>query len=461
MSQLEVTSPFDQSLIEALPRTDEATATAALERAYEIYDHRGRWLSASQRIDILDRLAKLVEAQVELLAKQAAREGGKPLCDSRVEMQRAVVGISIAKEAVKNLTGQEVPMGLTKSTEDRWAFSYREPRGVVLAISAFNHPFNLLVHQVVTAVAAGCPVVVKPASATPLSCRSLVDLLTEAGLPEGWVQMILTDNEVTARLVSHPKVAFLSFIGSSKVGWQLRSRLAPGASCALEHGGVAPAIVDETADLDDALPLLTKGAFYHAGQVCVSVQRIYAHRSIAESLAESLAERARVLRVGDPLDEQTEVGPLIHPREVDRVHTWVTRAKEGGAKVLCGAKKLSDTLYAPTVLVNPPSDAEVSRLEVFGPVVCVYDYDDIEEAIECANLESEYFQSALFTNRLDRALDIGRRLHGTAVMVNDHTAFRADWMPFGGHRNSGLGLGGIEHSMRDMTIERMIVFRHT
>ena len=459
MADLQVTSAFDQSPLDTLEKTSREAALAALARAHDLYADRDNWLSPKQRIEILTKLAALVADRVDELALQAAKEGGKPLRDSLVELQRAVNGIESAKETIPRLTGNEVPMGQNAASEGRWAITYREPRGVVLAISAFNHPFNLLIHQVITAIAAGCPVLIKPATSTPLSCRSLIELLDVAGLPENWAQMILTENEVTSELVGDKRVAFMTFIGSARVGWMLRSKLAPGASCALEHGGVAPAIVDETADLDDALPLLTKGGFYHAGQVCVSVQRIFAHHCIAQELSHRLAEAARALSVGDPTDAATEVGPLIRPSEVDRVDAWVRAAQEGGAQVLCGGKKLSDTTYAPTVLLDPPLDAEVSQKEVFGPVVCVYSYDDIDDAVLAANLESEYFQASLFTNQLDRALSLSRRLHGTAVMVNDHTAFRVDWMPFGGHRNSGLMLGGIEHSMRDMTLERMVVFR--
>lgn len=459
MSKLEVTAPYDGTLLKEYEYHTEEQAFEALATAHAAYENRDGWLSGKKRIEVLDALASSIESKVDELALQAAREGGKPLQDSLVEVRRAVSGVKVARDAIARLTGEEIPMGINSASLGRWAVTYREPRGVVLAISAFNHPFNLLIHQLVTGIAAGCPVVIKPAAATPMSCESLVKMIHEGGLDERWCQMILTENEVTARLVSDERVAFMTFIGSADVGWMLRSKLARGASCALEHGGVAPAIVDETADLDDAIPLLTKGGFYHAGQVCVSVQRIYAHNSIRGALTERLVEAASSLKVGDPTKPDTEVGPLIRPSEIERVHEWVTEAKNGGAEVLCGGEALSKTTYAPTVLLNPPDDARVSRDEVFGPVVCVYGYDDIEDAVRRANLQHAYFQAALFTNRLDRALDVGRRLHGMAVMVNDHTAFRVDWMPFGGHRESGLNLGGIEHSMRDMTVERMIVFR--
>lgn len=459
MSKLQVTAAYDQSVIKEYEYDTEERALAVLADAYDAYTERKGWLSGAKRIEILNALAGAIESNFEDLALQAAREGGKPLRDSLVEIQRAIDGVRVASAAVSRLVGHEVPMGINEKSLGRWAVTYREPRGVVLAISAFNHPFNLLIHQVVTAIAAGCPVVVKPASATPMSCESLVKMIHGAGLPKPWCQMILTDNDVTAKLVADERVAFLTFIGSSKVGWMLRSKLAPGARCALEHGGVAPVILDETADLDDAVPLLTKGGFYHAGQVCVSVQRIYVHTSIQKELTSRLVEAAKALEVGDPTRMETEVGPLIWPKEVKRVHEWVTEAKEKGAQVLCGGEPLGDTTYAPTVLLNPPDEVRISTDEVFGPVVCIYSYEDIDDALKRANLEHAYFQAALFTNRLDRALDIGRRLHGMAVMINDQTAFRVDWMPFGGHRDSGLNLGGIEHSMRDMTIERMIVFR--
>ena len=455
----EVKSAFNETLIETLTYADEQTALAALEKAHALHRDRGGWLDATVRIRILERFASIVESQADALARQAAREGGKPLRDSIVEIERAIDGVRIAVKEISGLHGTEIPMQLTDSSVQRFAHTYREPRGVVLAISAFNHPFNLIIHQVITAVAAGCPVLVKPAFTTPMSCKSVVDLLGEAGLPEGWCQLLLTENAVTEKLVGDPRVSFLTFIGSARVGWYLRSKLAPGAACALEHGGVAPVIVDATADIDASIPLLARGGFYHAGQVCVSVQRIYLHRSIAEQFTHKFVGAVRDLKTGDPLDATTDVGPLIARREVDRVATWVKEAIDSGAELLCGGKKVSETTYAPTVLRNPPDDARVSREEIFGPVVALYTFDNFDEAIARANAPDVFFQASIFTRDLDTALSASRRLNGMAVMVNDHTAFRVDWMPFGGHRQSGLGMGGIGHTMRDMTLERMVVFK--
>lgn len=270
---------------------------------------------------------------------------------------------------------------------------------------------------------------------------------------------MVCDNENSEKLVTDDRTSYLSFIGSGNVGWFLRSKLSPGTRCALEHGGVAPVIVEADADFEPMIDSLLKGGFYHAGQVCVSVQRIFAHEDICERLAEKLSAKAGELVVGDPLDQKTEVGPLILPREVDRVEAWVDEAKNQGARVLCGGHRLSDTCYAPTVLLDPPEDAKVSQLEIFGPVVCVYSYKDRQDAIKRANALPYAFQASIFTKSLDTALDAVKQLNATAVMVNDHTAFRVDWMPFGGRDSSGIGMGGIQYSMHAMTREKLMVFK--
>ncbi len=459
MSDLKVLSAYDQKVLATLKRDDRATCFRYLQEAHALYEDRNSWLKKTTRLKILRKAAQLIEERADELALQAAKEGGKPFADSQVEIARAVEGIETAIAVMRTEGGREIPMGLSDASTDRFAVTYREPRGPVIAISAFNHPFNLIIHQVIPAIAVGAPVLVKPASSTPLSCISLVEILREAGLPKEWCRVILCDNETATAIVSHEHIAFLSFIGSGKVGWMLRSKLPPGATCALEHGGMAPVIVDESARLADAVPRLLKGGFYHAGQVCVSVQRIYVHNSLKAQLIEQLVLGAKKLVVGDPQDSLTEVGPLISPREVDRVDSWVKEAQEKGAQVVLGGKKLSSTTYCPTLLIDPPDDAKVSTEEIFGPVVCVYGYDDINEAIARANRPASFFQAAIFTQNHEAALTISRRLKGMAVMVNDHTAFRVDWMPFGGHQNSGLGAGGIGYSMHDMSLERMVVFR--
>ena len=239
----------------------------------------------------------------------------------------------------------------------------------------------------------------------------------------------------------------------------LRSKLASGTRCALEHGGAAPVIIDHDADLEDALPLIAKGGFYHAGQVCVSTQKVFVHESLIYDFSKELVKLAEKLVVGDPNDEKTEVGPLIQKNEVDRVDQWVNEAKMAGAKILTGGKKIGTTCYAPTIILNPPDEVKVSTHEIFGPVVNIYPFKDRLNAIERANLTPFSFQAAVFTRSIDTALDTAKRMNATAVMINDHTAFRVDWMPFGGRKDSGLGVGGILPTMLEMTEEKLLVFR--
>jgi acyl-CoA reductase-like NAD-dependent aldehyde dehydrogenase len=254
-------------------------------------------------------------------------------------------------------------------------------------------------------------------------------------------------------------VAFLSFIGSAGVGWMLRSKLPPGTRCALEHGGSAPMLIDRDVDLDAIIEPVVKGGYYHAGQVCVSTQRIFVHRDVHDAFVERLTQRVAKLRVGDPRAPETEVGPLILPKEVERVARWVEEALAGGARASTGAKRLGETTYAPTVLLDPAADARVSREEVFGPVTCVYPYTQLDQAIERANSLPLAFQASVFTRDLDVAMRAAERLDASSVMVNDHTAFRVDWMPFAGRKHSGYGVGGIGWTMHDMTQAKLIVLK--
>ena len=455
---IEVTCPYDGETIATVEVADASIVEQALTTANNLFKDRKRWLPQPRRVEILQRVAELMKERAEALAQDAAAEGGKPLLDSRVEVARAIDGINICIETLRSGGGEVIPMDVNAASAGRLAFTSHEPIGVVVAGRAFNHPLNLIVHQVGPAIAAGCPVVVKPAKNTPISCFNFVDLLREAGLPAEWCQpLVIRESAISTSLVSDQRVGFFSFIGSARVGWMLRSKLAPGTRCALEHGGVGPVIVAEDAELEDALPKLVKGGLYHAGQVCVSVQRVFAHESIARELALKIAAEAKQLVVGDPLKEETEVGPLIQPAEVERVNQWVNEALAEGAELLAGGEPLTESCYSCTVLYNPASESKVSQQEIFGPVISVTPYSDIDEAIAKANALPYAFQAAVFTQKIDSALHAYRNLDASAVMVNDHTAFRVDWMPFAGLRQSGLGVGGIPHTLHDMQVSKMIV----
>ena len=456
---LQVVQAFDRVLIKEIPVDDEQALKSKLDAAASTLKNRKNWLKPHERMAILKRAAQLLTSEQERFAKLIAQEGGKPFTDAAIEVTRAIDGLNDAAEELRHFAGKEIPMGLTAASEHRWAFTIKEPIGVVAAISAFNHPVNLIVHQVAPAIAVGCPVIIKPASTTPLCCIELINLLRQAGLPEAWCQTLITeDNALAEQLATDERIAFLSFIGSAKVGWSLRSKLSPGTRCALEHGGAAPVIVDRSADIQKTTQSLVKGGYYHAGQVCVSVQRIFVHKEIITAFMDEFVKRVTSLHVGDPLLKETEVGPLILPRETDRVMSWIDEAVAKGAK-LFGGGRLSETTLLPAVLLNPPADAKVSQLEIFGPVTCVYEYEQLDEAIRIANSLPVAFQSSIFSEDMEPALKAAEYLEASTVLINDHTAFRTDWMPFAGLKQSGYGIGGIPWTMNDMSKEKMIVLK--
>ena len=459
MTSLKVKSPFNGRLLQEIPLMDTKAIEEKMAKAHSLFQNRSRWLKPFERIAILERTKKLMEARVEDLSKIAASEGGKPYQDSKIEVLRAINGVQLAIENIGQIKGEQIPMGTTAASLNRLAFTMPEPIGVVLSISAFNHPLNLAVHQIIPAFAVGCPVIIKPASSTPMSAIELVKMMKEAGLPSDWVEVVICNRENAELMVKDSRVNYFSFIGSSEVGWSLRSKLAPGTHCAMEHGGSAPVIVMPDTDIDEAVSLLGKGAFYHAGQVCVSVQRVYVHKSIMEEFSEKLVAYAKSIKVGDPLDPFIEVGPIIDAWEQERIHNWVTEAVDEGAELMCGGYKSLETCYLPTVLMNPSEESKVSKLEVFGPVVCLYKYSKLQDAIDRCNSLDLAFQASVFTKDIDNAMDVVNQINASAVMVNDHTAFRVDWMPFGGRDSSGIGVGGIPYSMKEMTRDKLMVIR--
>ncbi|MBX3101118.1 MAG: aldehyde dehydrogenase family protein [Bacteroidetes bacterium] len=460
MRKLEVHNPWDGSLLETLPLLAASDLEGIIARAQTAHQTPLHQLPAHARVAILEQFLQLMTQQREALIHLAIAEGGKPRTDTEGEFMRALDGVKTALAEMRTWSGEEIPMGYTKASAGRIAFTRYEPIGVVAAFSAFNHPINLFIHQVIPAVAVGTPVIYKPAPDTPLTGIRLTQLLAEAGLPQPWCQTIVIDNESAAALAGHPGIAAVNFIGSARVGWQLRQRLAPGTRLALEHGGAAPVIIDETADLKEALPILCKGAFYHAGQVCVSVQRIFAHRSIAARVAEELSELAAKLRVGNPQESSTDVGPLIRTAEAQRIDQWVQEAIAEDAQCLCGGTPLPEhNSYAPTVLFGPSTRSRVMQEEIFGPVVSVVPYDTIDEAIAQANNLPYTFQAAIFTQNYAHAMRAGQRLQAATVLVNDSTTFRTDWMPFAGHAQSGLGAGGIRYTMEEYSRRKLWVLK--
>ena len=457
MDRLNVTNPFNGSSVGEIMLSSEREVETALAIAAKTHEANRKGLPKHERIAILKKAVEIMVGRSDELAMLIAAEGGKPLIDARVEVARAIDGVETCAAEIAHNTGVEIPMDLTPAGNNKLAFTTKEPIGPVVAISAFNHPLNLIVHQVAPAVAAGNPVIVKPADDTPLSCKLFVDILHQAGLPPAWAQCICCEVGLAQKLVTDERVAFFSFIGSAAVGWKLRSLLSPGTRVALEHGGVAPVIVGPSANKDQLVPSLVKGGFYHSGQVCVSVQRVFSYGASAKALAESIADHASKLIVGNATDAETQCGPLIRNREVDRVEAWVADAVSAGAEVICGGERMSDSCYAPTVLYNPPEDCRVSREEIFGPVISVYEKQDLNDAIAQANSLPYAFQASVFSNDYTEIMNAINGLDGSAIMVNEHSAFRVDWMPFAGRNRSGLGVGGIAHTLEDMSQSKMAV----
>ena len=457
MKTLKVYSPYDNRELSTVKLSSEKQVDEAIDLAYKYFNNDDGWLKKHEIVAIFEKTIAIMQEQVEALTLIAVDEGGKPYTDSKVEVYRAIDGIKVAIDEIRTMAGKEIPMGHTQSSAHTTAHTFFEPRGVVAAISAFNHPLNLAIHQIIPAIAVGAPVLIKPASSTPMSALHFVDILYEAGLPKALCQVLVCENEVAETLIKSPKIAFMTFIGSSRVGWYLNRNVADGTRVALEHGGVAPVIVEKSATLSTLIPAITKGGFYHAGQVCVSVQKVFVDEEIMVEVTEQLKASVMKLNVGDPRLPQTEVGPLISTKELKRIDTWVQDAIAEGATLVCGGKAISESLYEPTILLNPSQSSAVSKQEVFGPVICLYSYTDIEKAYDEANALDVAFQAAVFTNDINVSLRATRRLKATTVMVNEHTAFRVDWMPFSGAKHSGLGIGGIPSAMHEMSLEKLVV----
>lgn len=411
-----------------------------------------------ERAEILKKVALNLKEKLDFMAWVIASEGGKPLKDAKVEASRAVATLELCAEETLRLEGEMVPMERTAAGKDHIAFTMRNPIGPVLAISAFNHPLNLIAHQVGCAVASGCAVVLKPASSTPISAFFLEEAFIKAGLPKNGLRVINASVELAEKLVESKIFNYVSFIGSAKVGWEMRKKIAPGTRIGMEHGGQAPAIVRADADLAAAVKALIKGSFYHAGQVCISTQRIFVHQEIYPQFLKDFTAQALELKVGAATDPQTDVGPLIKLSEVERIQKWIDEAIKAGAKLETG-NKVTGLYMTPTILTKVSREVALMKDEVFGPVVCINSYTDEAELLNYINTNDYIFEAALFTQDITTALRMARDISTMTFVINNHTAFRVDQMPFGGHKMSGLGMGGVKYVMEEMTRTKQVIIK--
>jgi acyl-CoA reductase-like NAD-dependent aldehyde dehydrogenase len=452
---IEVKAPYDGSVIGTVPNCGPEEVDRAVGVAAGA--HRKGPMPAWRRAEVLDAAARLLAARRDEFARTIALEAAKPIKTARVEAERAVSTFHFAAAEARTVTGDMVPLDASSPGEGRLGFTLRLPIGVVGAISPFNFPLNLVAHKLAPAIAAGCPVVLKPASQTPLSALALAKLLVEeCGLPPEQLSVVTGGGGTVGNaLVDHPDVAMITFTGSPPVGWGIRAR-APRKKVGLELGNNAPVIIEPDADSKAAADKIKVAGYSHAGQSCISTQRVYVQRSVASEFTDALAERVSSLVVGDPLSEDTDVSALISTGERDRVTSWVDEAVADGAKVAVGGRVGDDGVLVPTLLTDVTPEMKVCALEVFGPVVGIQAYDTLDEAIALANDTQYGLQAAIFTQNVGAALRAVRALDYGGVLVNEVPTWRADQMPYGGVRDSGNTREGPHYAVREMTEIRMV-----
>ena len=450
---IEARSPYSGDVVGRVPKAGADETRRAIDAAVEAMRDP---LPAHKRAEILVKVAGYLGKRHEEVAQTICAEAGKPLKTARVEASRAMSTYTFAAVEARKLAGDMLPMDASQAGEGKLAFTLRIPRGVVGAISPFNFPLNLVAHKIAPALAAGCAVVLKPATATPLSALLLAELEEEAGLPPGWLNVVVgPSSEIGDVLVEDDRVSALTFTGSGEVGWKLKER-APRKHVALELGNATPVIVEADADLDDAAARLAGNAFSFAGQSCISVQRIYVAGDVFDDFLARFLPRVEALKVGDPADEETDVGPVIDAEAKERVLAWIA---ESGGEVLAGGDVTHDGLIRPTVIARPLPEAKVSCEEVFGPVCTVTPYSTLDEAIELANGTRYGLQAGIFTANIKIALAAARRLEFGGVTVNEAPTFRADQMPYGGVKDSGNTREGPAYAVRELTEERVVVLQ--
>jgi acyl-CoA reductase-like NAD-dependent aldehyde dehydrogenase len=447
---VDVRSPYSGESVARVAKAGAAETRRAIDAAERAMQEP---LPAHKRAEILVRVVAGLARRHDEAARLICAESGKPLKAARVEASRAMSTYTFAAVEARKLAGEMVPMDAAQAGEGKLAFTLRQPIGVVGAISPFNFPLNLVAHKLAPALAAGCAVVLKPASQTPLSALLLAELEEEAGLPAGWLNVVVGPaSEIGDVLLEDDRVKAITFTGSGPVGWKLRER-APKKRVNLELGNATPVIVTADADLDQAAEKIAANAFSFAGQSCISIQRVYVERAGYEALLDKLLPRVKALKVGDPADEETDIGPVIDDEARDRILEWIGKTT---GEVLTGGD-LEGDLIRPTVIANPGRNDEVSCEEVFGPVCTVTAVDSLDEAIELANATRYGLQAGVFTTRLDTALRVAQALEFGGVTVNEAPTFRTDQMPYGGVKDSGNTREGPRYAVRELTEERLVV----
>lgn len=454
---LSVLDKYTGEEIGKLPMATDAQMEEAIIAANAAFKITSKW-SAGLRADMMKKLYDKLAEHKALFIDLIINEGGKPRSYATNEIDRCLTTLRLAYEEATRFGGEMVPMDFAAG-EGKTAFTKHYPIGVIACITPFNFPLNLVMHKVAPALAVGCTVVIKPAPQAPMSCLAFAQLMQEVGYPAGVINVLSCDIPVAEKLVRDDRVSKLSFTGSDKVGWYLKS-ICGKKKVTLELGGNAAVIVDEDSDVASITDLIAKGAYLYAGQICISTQRIFVHERIHEEFTKQLIQSIEKLSVGDPQAEETLVGPVIDNGHLLRINQWVKEALEQGADLLCGGKILNQkhNLYAPTLLTNTNDTMKVSCEEIFGPVAVLEKFKDFKEAIEMNNNSKFGLQVGVFTNNMNHFKAAMEELEVGGVMMNNIPGFRIDNMPYGGVKDSGLGREGLTYAMEEMTESRLIIF---
>lgn len=455
-TELRVVSPFDKKTVGVTYLAGDIEVEDSLASSHASFGVLKK-LPSYKKAGIIRKVAEGIKKREDELARTIALEAGKPIRDARSEVLRAVLTFELAAEESKRLGGEVMPLDMMPGSEGRIGIIRRFPVGVVLGISPFNFPLNLVAHKVAPAMASGNPIILKPSPKTPLSALILAEIVTEAGWPAGGLNVIVTSNEQAERLFLDYRVKKLTFTGSAHVGWMLKNR-AGAKKVTLELGGNAGAIVHEDADIEYAAKRCTAGAFAYAGQVCISVQRVYVHRPVFERFKELFLENCSKLKSGDPLDETTDIGPMIEEAAALRTEEWVKEAVAGGARVLAGGSR-NGGFFPPTVLTGTRPSMKVCGEEVFAPVVSLEPYDTFEEAVDMVNSGLYGLQAGVFTKDMGRVFYAYETIEAGGVVINDIPTYRVDNMPYGGVKMSGFGREGVRYAIEEMTELKLMVLK--
>ena len=454
---IEVRSPFDGSLVGSVPACgpDELDRAVAIARQR----HRSGPPPAHERAAVLDRVAVLLTERLDEFAVSISRESAKPVTTARVEAERAVDTLRFSAAVARTLTGEMVAMDASSAGVGKLGYVMAVPVGVVAAISPFNFPLNLVCHKIAPALAAGCPVVLKPASATPLTALRIARLFEEAGLPPGWLNVVTCSGRVADHMVRHDDVAVITFTGSPDVGWSIRAAAPHGLGSGSSSATTPRSSSSRRPRSGRPRRRSPRAGYSFSGQSCISVQRIYVHRSIHDEFLAALEAEVADLVVGDPMDPATDVSALITASETDRVTEWLDEAVEQGARLALGGDRTDDGVLRPTIATGVTADMRISNTEVFGPVVGITAYDDFDDAVSMANDTRYGLQAGVFTSDIATALDATRRLDFGGVLINEVPTWRADQQPYGGVRDSGNTREGPAYAVEEFTERRMVVIQ--